>query len=330
MVNVTHFMRRPHPAAYSIERLYEDVRAHVPDDINVTAYVNQNFSKGFWARLSDTIRAIRYQSEVNHVTGDVHYITYLLDKRRTILTVHDCEMLARSSGVRYFLLWLFWFWLPAKRANHIVVVSAETKTQLMKIIQYDANKVQVIHNPVSLIFKPIPKRFNSDRPRLLQIGTKANKNIERLAEALAGLDITLVIVGKLSKQQVGVLRNNGIDFENLAGLSDQAMLEEYHRCDLLLLVSTYEGFGLPIVEAQSVGRPVVTSNISSMPEIAGDAAYFVDPFDPKSIRDGVSTIMADEELRNQLIELGWKNAKRFKVETIAEKYASLYRMVRAE
>lgn len=320
-------MRRPHTAAYSIERLYTDVRDNMPCDIQVTSCVNQYFSLGLLHRVYDMIRVRFHQSNVNHVTGDVHYLTYLLDKQRSILTIHDCEMLDRSRGIKRFLLWLFWFWLPEKRVSLIVVVSEQTKAQVQKFIRCDAEKIKVIHNPVSTIFQPMPKVFNQNKPRLLQIGTKANKNIERLAEALAGLNIELVVVGKLSIQQSALLDKHKVQYKNLIGLSDQELLEEYQRCDLLVFASTYEGFGMPIVEAQAVGRPVVTSKVSSMPEIAQNAACYVDPFDIQSIRNGITKVIEDADYRSELIELGWKNVDRFRADKVAQGYASLYRMI---
>ena len=327
MTEVTHFMRRPHLAAYSIERLYDDIRHNLSCDITVNVRVNKHFSSGLLYRVFDMIQARHHQNDVNHVTGDVHYLTYFLDKNKTILTIHDCEMLARSKGLKRFFLWLFWFWIPEKRVSWIVVVSEETKKQLQKFINCDSKKIKVIHNPVSKLFQPSPKEFNKSRPRLLQIGTKLNKNIERLLKAVSGLSIVLVIVGKLTIQQKKLLREYKIQFENLTGLSDQALLNEYYRCDLLLFTSTYEGFGMPIVEAQSVGRPVVTSNISSMPEVAGEAACFVNPYDFESIRYGITKIINNDEYRENLINLGWQNSKRFEVRKIGEKYETLYKSI---
>jgi glycosyltransferase involved in cell wall biosynthesis len=95
-------------------------------------------------------------------------------------------------------------------------------------------------------------------------------------------------------------------------------------CDLLVFASTFEGFGLPIVEAQATGRPVVTSNIMSMPEVAGDAACLVDPFNVSSIREGVLKVINDSDYRNALVKAGFENVKRFQPEQIARQYAELY------
>ena len=324
-IRVTHYQRRSTNQSFSIERLYRDIRREMPSDIKVESSVSHFFSRGMLRRLFDILRAPRYQGEVNHVTGDVHFITYLLDRKRTILTIHDCEMLERSSGIKHWLLWFFWFWLAEKRCRIIVAISEETKKQILGYLQCDSSKIIVIHDPVSKEFQPCPKPFNEVKPRLLQIGTKANKNIDRLALALAGLDITLIIVGQLSPHQEVSLNKCGVCYENKIGLSNSELVKQYKDCDLLVFASTSEGFGLPIVEAQAVGRPVVTSCISSMPEVAGEAACLVDPFDAASIRAGIVKVIEDSTYRQTLIQLGFQNVRRFQVTQVAEKYAKLYR-----
>lgn len=273
------------------------------------------------------VRARRHQGDINHVTGDVHYITCFLNRRRTILAIHDCEILERTSGVKGWILWALWFWLPEKRCRAIVAVSEETKSAILSYLGCDPDKIVVIHDPVTDLFQPSPKPFSKKRPRLLQIGTKNNKNLDRVAEALRGLACDLVIVGPLSDSQRKTLNVNGIAYVNRRGLSDLELLDEYVTSDVLVFASTYEGFGLPIVEANAVGRPVVTSKISSMPEVAGDSACFVDPFDVSSIRNGIRRVIEDSEYREQLILKGFSNWKRFHPERISAQYAELYRKI---
>ena len=94
-----------------------------------------------------------------------------------------------------------------------------------------------------------------------------------------------------------------------------------------MFASTYEGFGLPILEAQATGRPVVTSNLGSMPEAAGDGALMVDPFSVEAIRAAVTSIMARSDLRSSLIERGLANVRRFQPREIAQQYARIYERV---
>ncbi|MGI6245944.1 MAG: glycosyltransferase family 4 protein [Pseudochelatococcus sp.] len=327
MLRVTHFMRRPGPNAFSMERLYEDVRQALPADCRVKVWICRHFSRGFWPRVKDVWLARAQQGDVNHVTGDVHYLTFLLDSRRTVLTVHDLVMLERLRGVRRFALWLLWYWLPVQRSRAIVVISETTRSRLLDSVRCDPGKVVVIHNNVSDEFRPVPRTFADTCPRILQIGTKTNKNLERVAEALSGMTCRLVIVGPLSEAQQSMLHRYGIDYESHVGLSREALVAQYVAADMLLFASTYEGFGLPIVEAQAVGRPVVTSNLSAMPEVAGEAACLVNPFDVTSIRAGVQRLVNDAAYRNDLIARGLENAKRFRASQVAARYAALYRGV---
>jgi len=327
MVKVTQYLRKPGKQAHSIERLYEDVRAHMPSDIQVKPVQNRFVSQGLLTRMYDIIRASRLQGDVNHVTGDIHYVTYLLNKKRTILTIHDFVTLERLHGLKRWLFWFLWYWLPEKRCAAITVVSDSTRNQVFRHLKCDPNKVQVIYNNVSEEFQPAPKPFNAESPRILQVGTNPNKNIPRVAQALAGLPCTLVIIGRLTGEQTEFLKDLNIAYENHINLSRQALLAQYLQCDMLVFASTYEGFGLPIIEANAVGRPVVTSNCWSMPEVANNAACLVDPLNPSSIRQGIRKIIEDADYREDLIRKGFENVKRFRVESIAEQYAQLYREV---
>jgi glycosyltransferase involved in cell wall biosynthesis len=103
------------------------------------------------------------------------------------------------------------------------------------------------------------------------------------------------------------------------------MVNEYREADMVTLISTKEGFGLPIVEAQATGRSVVTSSTSSMPEVAGEGAILVDPYSSRSIRDGIKTVIENSEYREAIIRKGFENIGRFSPEKIASQYASLYR-----
>lgn len=320
-------MRHPRRNVFSIERLFDDIRAAMPEDCRVAVWTCRHPSSGLLPRLKDMWAARAAQGDVNHVTGDVHYLVLLLDPRRTVLTVHDLVLLGRLSGVKRFVLWLFWYWLPVRRSRVVVAISETTRQALLASVRCDQAKVRVIHNSVSAEFQPAPKTFDTGCPRILQIGTKPNKNLERVAAALEGLSCRLVVVGELTPPQEDVLRRHGIAFDNRVGLSREELLAEYVAADLVLFASTYEGFGLPIVEAQAVGRPVVTSNLSSMPEVAGEGACLVDPFEAASIRAGVDRVIADEPYRQGLVDRGFANAARFSAAAVAERYAALYREI---
>lgn len=324
---IIHFMRKPRPNVFSLERLHEDVRGAMPSDLAIDVWTCRHESKGLWPRLRDAWAARRAQGDVNHVTGDTHYLTFFLHRRHTVLTVADLVSLERLRGLKRWLLWLLWYWLPVKRSCSVVTISEYTRKALLKSVPCDPARVRVIHCPVSDEFQPQPHEWNAGCPRILQIGTKPNKNLERVIEALAGLSCRLIIVGPMTQAQGAMLAAHRVEHENLVGLSRAALVDEYAKADMLLFVSTYEGFGLPIVEANAVGRPVVTSNLSSMPEVAGAAACLVDPYQVTDIRAGVLKVMESAEYREQLVTAGYTNAKRFRAEVVAEQYAVLYREI---
>lgn len=323
-MRVVQYCRRPGRGHHSVERLYDDVRAHMGSEIDIATCVSRYGSRGLFRRLYDLIRARFHQGDVNHVTGDIHFVTYLLDRRRTILTILDCVTLRRLRGVRRWIHWLLWYWLPVKRSAAIVAISESTRQQILKHVRCHPRKVRVIHCAVSDEFQPAPRYDVRERPYILHVGTSKTKNLERHAVALRGMECVLVVIGHLSPHQIDALDRNQIEYENHVDLSRHAVLEQYLRCDLLLFASTYEGFGLPIVEAQAVGRPVITSDLWSMGEVAGDAAYLVDPFDVRSIREGVRRVIEDDAVRARLIERGFENVKRFELSSIAARYAALY------
>ncbi|MCD6556542.1 MAG: glycosyltransferase, partial [Bacteroidales bacterium] len=161
----------------------------------------------------------------------------------------------------------------------------------------------------------------------LQIGTKANKNLENLIPALEGISCKLTIIGKLSEKQTALLKTHEIDYENHFNLPFLVLLDTYKQADIVTFISTYEGFGVPILEAQASGRPVITSNISPMKEVAGEGALLVNPENPEEITSAFNQLITDAELRKDLIEKGLKNVKKYSAKSVADQYYSLYKSV---
>jgi glycosyltransferase involved in cell wall biosynthesis len=254
-------------------------------------------------------------------------VTFGLPPKQTILTIHDCFALERSSGLKRFVLRMVWFDWPIRRSVFVTVVSEETKRQLLRHVNVPESKVIVIPVAVSPTFRPYPRLFREECPTILHVGTAVNKNLSRLIDALSGVRCRLKIIGVLDDGIRCQLQERGITYESAANLNEAQMLQAYCDADLVSFVSTYEGFGMPIIEAQWVERPVVTSNCSSMPEVAGKGACLVDPFDVQSIRQGILQVIGDAGYRAGLLEEGRKNRERFSLEGIARMYLDLYERV---
>lgn len=326
-IQVTQYFRKPLSGAHSLERVFTDILPYLSPEISVHKFVSPFASAGLIKRLANILIASLRQGSVNHVTGEVHFLDILLIKRRTILTILDCVMMEVLSGWRRRVFWFFWLWLPEKRCSIITVISETTKQQVLKYLNCDPSKIRVIYCGISGEFHYSPTEFNQTCPRILQVGTFPNKNIERVVGALEGLCCKLVIIGKLNKAHLSLLDAKNLEYENYTNLSRDQLLDQYLNCDMLVFASTYEGFGLPIIEANAIGRPVVTSKVWSMPEVAGKSAVLVDPYDVNSIREGILSIVENVELRSRLVKNGLENVKRFRLSLIAKQYSDLYQEV---
>ena len=162
---------------------------------------------------------------------------------------------------------------------------------------------------------------------ILHVGTDPNKNLHRVARALSGIQCQLVVVGRCDAASEGALRSAGVNWVGRTNVTDADMPSIYAQADMVLFASTYEGFGMPIIEAQATGRPVVTSRVTAMPEVAGEGACLVDPYDVASIRSGVSRVLDDASYRDYLVYRGFENVRRFEPRLIASQYARLYEEV---
>lgn len=330
-LEVVHFQRRQRPEGnFSLEFIFEDVRNKLRDKVDFRVVQAKHFSNGIVKRFLNVIDAVKYQGEINHVTGDILYLNLLFDKRRTILTVLDCGFMNTDKTLLKAFYGTFWLKLPEKKAKYITAISQATKDDIIKYTGCDPDKILVIPVAVSEYFKPSPKIFNKNYPVLLQVGTAFNKNVSRLAEALAGIPCKLVIIGRVSDELKELLQKNKIDYISKINLPLDELYNEYVNSDIVTFISTLEGFGMPIIEGNCVERVVITGNNTSMPEVAGDAACCVDPFSVEEMKAGILRIINDEEYRDRLIENGKLNRQRFRSDVIAEMYYDVYQRVYME
>ncbi len=285
-------------------------------------------SQGLLKRLYNLLWAGRLQADVYHITGDVHYLALATPAKRTILTIHDVVFLNHPSRTARWVLWLFWLYLPVRFAKVVTVISQATRDEVLRYIPRSwGSKIQVVPNCIDPSYQYLPKPFNRERPRVLLIGTKANKNQERALTALQAIDCDIHLIGEKKEQLQALIQSLQLEVRWDVRLSDDEMRAAYQQADLLLFVSTAEGFGLPVLEAQAIGRPVVTSNRSSLPEVAAGAACLVDPLDIEAIRTGVLRVIENDTYQSNLVERGLENAKRFQPGAIANQYATLYRQL---
>lgn len=327
MYSVNHHQRRPHLNHVSIERLFEEIRAALPASCDVIQKTSPFPSTRLLPRLRNLLYVRRHRADVHHIIGDVHYLAFALPQECTVLTIHDCAALNRLTGWKREILKYFWFTGPMRRAAVVTAISQTTKDELRKWTGSLADKVEVVPNCVGSEFQAAPKLWPKENPVCLQVGTGWNKNVERVAQALQGTGCRLEIVGELRDEQRQSLEASGVPYHSLGRVSDEELLEAYLRSDFLVFASLYEGFGLPIIEAQAMGRPVITSDRSSMPEAAGHGALFVNPESVESIRAAVNRVVREADLREDLMAKGFENVRRFRPEAVASQYAEIYERI---
>lgn len=325
-LRIVHYQRRRRGASnFSLEFIFEDLRRRVGERLRIEAVVAPFVSQGFFRRLIITLHAWWYQGDITHITGDITFAALLLSPRNTIITVLDCGILYRKKGIQRWLIKKIWFDWPMARCRWITTISHSSANDIAQQCDVDIEKLKVIPVSISESFQYCPKNFDDKCPRILQVGTAPNKNIERVIQALQGIPCTLVIIGRISNELEEKLEAANIKYENFHSLSQEEVVKEYQLADLVCFVSTYEGFGMPILEAQATGRVVVTSDCFSMPEVAGQGALLANPESIPSIREAILRVIQDAALRKQLIENGIKNIRRFRGDVIALQFEDLYR-----
>jgi glycosyltransferase involved in cell wall biosynthesis len=324
---ITYIFRKRSATTFSIEKLFEALYAYFAQSgMSVRRVELPHVSTGIISVLRNTWFIARQRGVgLLHITGDVHYAALLRPFATTIITVHDCVVLQRGSGFKGFVLRSLWFSLPLRLASAVVVISEHTRQEVLRTVRIPAAKITVIPNFVDPALTFCDRPFSTHEPRILHVGTTANKNLSNVIAALRGIRCILVIVGPISRAVEAQIHECGIRHENLVGIDHALMARLYRESDIISFPSTYEGFGMPILEGQSVGRPVLTSDLEPMRGVAGvGGALLVDPQSVESIRQGFRALIDDAALRALLVHAGSENCRRYSLDTVAGRYRALY------
>lgn len=319
------FIERKPSVFVSIENVFRQVEEHISSDRFATDFQQMPFDNSLFGIIKNLLFFKPRKADLYHVTGHIHYIALRLPADRTVLTIHDLSFLHTRTGFRRRVLKKLFLDWPVRRLKYVTAVSQKTKDEILEYTNCSPDKIRVIDNPLTDGFGYTgSKVFDTKRPTILQVGITDNKNIPRLVEALRGLSCKLLVAGSPDGRLLSLLSTVGIEYEIKGFLQRSDIVALYHSADLVTFCSTYEGFGLPIIEAQACGKPVITSNISPMKEVGGAATILVDPHDVADIRRGILKVIGSAELRKRLTIAGLENVTRFDPKTIGKRYEMLY------
>lgn len=274
---------------------------------------------------------------------------------KALVTIHDIfPFVIPDHSPTYHRLSIlsdvnFYYWkYVMERACHvserIITVSQSTKNDIQRFFSLPSNKIEVIYPGVSQEFETVNDasrlgqfriKYGLPKPYILCAGTSPQKNLKGSIRAFElirqrGFDLQLVIIG--NKAVIGTSDQQIIDecrvkkdlvFTGYFPQADLTLL--YNSAELLLFPSFYEGFGLPVLEAFACGIPVITSRLSSLPEVAGEAAILVDPFDHQQIALHMEQILSNSCLKRALVDKGLKQVKNFNWLGSARRFVSLLR-----
>jgi glycosyltransferase involved in cell wall biosynthesis len=268
---------------------------------------------------------------------------------KSVFTLHDLIFLFHPETHKPLNRWFLTLMMPRflRAADAVIAVSECTKRDAVRFYGIPEEKITVIYEGVNPRFRlaspeaiaAVRARYGLPEHFILYVGTiEPRKNLTALLEAfhhlLATHDLRLVFVGKKGWLYEGFfrrLRELGLEDRVIftGYVPDEDLPAIYSAADLFVFPSLYEGFGLPVLEAMACGTPVVCSNTSSLPEVAGDAALLVDPADVRALAGAMERVLTDETLRADLQARGLEQARRFSWARAAQETMQVYENVAA-
>jgi glycosyltransferase involved in cell wall biosynthesis len=280
-----------------------------------------------------------------------HYVLPPLAPTRSVVTIHDCIHLMFPQYLRNRVAWWYartFLWAATRRSDRVLTVSEASKRDILRFFNIPPDKIAVIYNGIDDLFWTAPdeeevvrvrERFQLTAPFVLYAGNiKPHKNLERVIDAFFRLrrddlgELKLLIIGDEVSKYATLRRavhryklHKHVRF--LGFVPDRTLAVLYRLADVFVFPSLYEGFGLPPLEAMASGTPVVTSNVSSLPEVVGDAAILVDPYDADAIAGGIRMVLTDARLRAGLRERGRARAREFSWERSVARIREIYQEV---
>jgi glycosyltransferase involved in cell wall biosynthesis len=339
-----------------LDRQTEYVLFCRPDDVAALRTLGENFrpvaeSAGNYSIAEQVKIPLALRREGITLFHAPHYVLPPLVPCRSVVTIHDCihlmfpQYLPNRLALRYARVSIA---MAARRATRILTVSESSKRDILRFVDTAPEKIDVIYNAYDERFGLEPREEEVIRVReryqlhdefVLYAGNvKPHKNLERLIEAFhllhkRGLNhLKLVMIGDDISKYAGLRRavhahqlHKYVRF--LGYLPEDTLAVLYRLAGVFVFPSLYEGFGLPPLEAMASGTPVVTSNVSSLPEVAGDAAVLVDPLDPSAIADGIFRVLTDEHLRRDLRRKGLVRAGQFSWAASVRRVREIYEEV---
>jgi glycosyltransferase involved in cell wall biosynthesis len=287
-----------------------------------------------WSALA----ALRASRECDAVLATNSYLLAALSRVPAVATVYDLtpfrDDITLPRGARFERLTLP---LAVRRAASLAAISRATRDDLVRRFPRAAAKTRVVELAADPVFAadgpPVAPRYGLDRPYVLALGTlEPRKNLPRLIEAFAGLpsdlraDHELVLVGgsgwATGEIDAAIARHREL-VRPLGHVPEADLPGLYREASVFAYPSLFEGFGLPVLEAMTAGSAVVTSNLSSLPEVGGDAVRYVDPYDVDSIRTALEALLRDPSERGRLAAKGRERARRFSWDRTARETLAL-------